>query len=177
MTDLSILVMVALAIAIERIFRDRRRDALNNLTDREREILTLIEPGEALKESYRLEDGSIVTWQEVRNLKARSEHFKSKFSKQITNLFGGAQITGTAYTEYECWTTQKPPMAVKVAMAKEAIEQGLTNEMFYQKNMEEHMPGVTDHAEYDWYARDWSYAYSLAKDELWNLSHGNKGGK
>jgi hypothetical protein len=62
-------------------------DNANNLTDREREILNLIEPGEALKESYRLEDGSIVTWQEVRNLEARSGIFKSKFSKQITDLF------------------------------------------------------------------------------------------
>jgi len=31
----------------------------------------------------------------------------------------------TVYTMHKYWVSQKPPMAVKVAMAKEAIKQGL----------------------------------------------------
>jgi hypothetical protein len=68
----------------------------------------------------------------------------------------------TDYTKHEYWVTQNPPMSVKVAMAKEAIKQGLTKDMFVHKNME----GVTDNAEYDWFGRDWAYAYSLAKEDL-----------
>jgi hypothetical protein len=73
---------------------------------------------------------------------------------------------------HKYWVTQKPPMAVKVAMAKEAIKQGLTQDRFVHKNME----GVTDQAEYDWFGQDWGYAYSLAKEELQSdQSSGNKG--
>jgi hypothetical protein len=70
----------------------------------------------------------------------------------------------TDYTMYSSWVTQKPPMAVKVAMAKEAIKQGLTADMFVLKSME----GITDPMEYDWVGTDWRYAYSLAKEELCN---------
>jgi hypothetical protein len=65
------------------------------------------------------------------------------------------------YTTHEYWVSQKPPMAVKVVMAKEVIKQGLTEDVFVHKNME----GVTDPREYDWFGQDWRYAYSLAKEE------------
>jgi hypothetical protein len=70
----------------------------------------------------------------------------------------------TDYTMHKYWVTQKPPMTVKVAMAKEAIKQGVTKDMFMNKNME----GVTDPAEWDFLgqATDWHYAYELAEEEL-----------
>jgi len=71
-------------------------------------------------------------------------------------------LMSTDYTMHASWVIQRPPMAVKVAMAKQAIEQGLTKDMFVRKNME----GVTDLMEYDWFGQDWGYAYSLAKEEL-----------
>jgi hypothetical protein len=74
----------------------------------------------------------------------------------------------TDYTMYAYWVTQKPPMAVKVAMAKEAIKQGITKDVFMNKNTEK----VRNDADWDSQATDWHYAYELAEEDLRESTEG-----